>query len=282
MAGNGWDQPQELLVAACPAIITCRVVVVIYPANSSHFVRTRCAAAPERGYPCALFYVTNGVYIFREVPYFEAFGRPPLLQQLWSLAVDEQFYLLWPLMLLLLLRRLKTDRSRLLSAIFSRIAISSGCMAVLYSNSVESLRVYYGTDTRAAGFLVGAMLAILWGPWKASDGSSRGKLEVLGWSGLAALLILHNSLNEFRPFLYRGGVLLTALASACVIMGASNPTTLLNRLLEGRVLRCIGTRSYSIYLCHRPVFMLSPPGIEIHGPCYSDMDRSMDNYVWPL
>ena len=112
------------------------------------------------------------------------------------------------------------------------IAISSGWMAVLYSPSVDPVRVHYGTDTRAAGFVVGAMLAILWTLWKVSNASSGVKLEVLGWSGLAALLILYNYLNEFRLFLYRDGILLTALASALLIIGASSPITSLSKLLE--------------------------------------------------
>src|SRR5215208_6697121 len=95
--------------------------------------------------PAAFIYSTNWVYIVREVPYFEAFGRPPLLQQLWSLAVEEQFYLLWPLILLLLLRTSKNNRFGLLVATSIMIAMSSISMAILYRPDVDPLRVYYGT-----------------------------------------------------------------------------------------------------------------------------------------
>ncbi len=189
--------------------------------------------------PAALFYITNWVYIVREVPYFEAFGRPPLLQQLWSLAVEEQFYLLWPLLLLFLLHKIRNNRFGLLVATSSMIAISSIWMAILYRPDADPLRVYYGTDTRAAGFLVGAMLALISSPVQASHSSSKETLELLGWGGLVTLVILYNQLNEFQPFLYRGGVLITAVSSAFLIIGASSPATLISKLLETRPLRWI-------------------------------------------
>ena len=216
--------------------------------------------------PAALLYITNWVYIVREVPYFEAFGRPPLLQQLWSLAVEEQFYVLWPLLLLFLLRRLKNNRFGLLATTSIMIAISSSWMAILYRPDADPLRIYYGTDTRAGGFLVGALLAMVWSPRQELPTTSRRITEVMGWSGLIALVILYNRLNEFQPFLYRGGVLITALSSALLIVGASNPITRLSKFLEIRSLRWIGSRSYSIYLWHWPIFMLTRPRFDIELP----------------
>src|SRR5215207_10317300 len=117
------------------------LLLLILPVLATFFARDALPRLKE-DIPAALFYITNWVYIVREVPYFEAFGRPPLLQQLWSLAVEEQFYLLWPLILLFLLRTLKNNRYKLLFAIMIMTALSTVWMAALYSPALDPLRVY--------------------------------------------------------------------------------------------------------------------------------------------
>ena len=243
------------------------LLLAILPILATFFARDALPRLKE-DIPAALFYITNWVYIVREVPYFEAFGRSPLLQQLWSLAVEEQFYLLWPLILLVLLRKVKNNRFSLLTGISILIGISAVWMTLLYHPDADPLRVYYGTDTRASGFLVGALLAMLWSPQNLPPSRTAGKkiFEWLGWAGLATLMILYNKLNEFQPFLYQGGILVTAIASALLIIGASSPVTRIGKILEMPPLRWIGSRSYSIYLWHWPVFMLTRPGFDLSLP----------------
>ena len=221
-------------------------------------------------------YVTNWWLIVEDVSYFESFGRPPLLQHLWSLSVEEQFYVLWPLIfsfgmaMFAFKRRERTIRSFLALTVVG-IILSTAWMAHLYVPFDDPSRVYYGTDTRAAGILVGVALALVWIPWRLPARISTVAGRVLTAGGLVALVALGwilVALDEFSPFLYQGGFLVTSLITAAVIAVTVHPAIGFGRVLERQPLKWIGTRSYGIYLWHWPIFMVTRPGFDISGNPY--------------
>lgn len=260
-----------------PAVVflligTLALAVVVAP---EEVARTRSAAL------AAAAYVTNWYLVYKQESYFEAIGRPQLLQHLWSLAVEEQFYLLWPIVFFgAMLVALKLRRRWVALAITLGGAVgSTALMWLLYDPSVDPSRVYYGTDTRAAELLFGAALAFVWEPDTLRSGLEQAArpirwldayrrapllLDGAGVAAIVALCIAFWQFGEYDPYLYRGGFLGVALATALLVAVVAHPRArMVPGVLGRQPLKWMGLRSYSIYLWHWPIFMLTRPHLDI-------------------
>ena len=225
--------------------------------------------------PFALLGGMNWWLVFRQTDYFDTISRPPLLQHTWSLGVEAQFYLIWPLILLLVLRQFgkaKIPGAALIIAAFSGIALLLVSYGVDAANTSQVSHVYFGTDTHSIGLFLGAALAVSWVPQNLQEQVNRRAQDfidgigVIGFVGLLGVFLL---VNESDPTLYKLAFPLAGIFGCAILTSIVHPASRFAPILSSRVAVWIGERSYAIYLWHWVVFQVTRPAVDLEGSTWA-------------
>jgi peptidoglycan/LPS O-acetylase OafA/YrhL len=218
----------------------------------------------------SLFYFANWHFVFEHTSYFEQFGRPSLFTHLWSLSVEEQFYLFWPLIFAAGMKLF--GRGRLLLGVLAG-AVGSVVLAwVLFDPGHDASRIYYGTDTHAVGLLAGVALALVWSPTELRLPSHRSGdlvgpiLDAVGVIALGYLILSFAHVHDYDLALWHGGYAWVAIATALLLAALAHPAARLGGIIGRPALLWLGLRSYSFYLWHWPVLVMTRPGVDIDLP----------------
>ena len=258
---------RRLLPALLFTVVTTTIAIGIWaPDTIKRFVTDM---------PFALTGTMNWWLVAREQDYFESIGRPPLLQHTWSLAVEAQFYLVWPLILYFILKRLGKNRipfAALLIAAASGITLLIVSLSLDASSSSDVSHIYFGTDTHSIGLFLGAALAVSWIPQNFTTTltkQAQNFIDGVGVFGFIGILATFLFINESDPTLYKIAFPLAAIFGAAIIMSVVHPASRFAPVLENPVLLWIGQRSYAIYLWHWIIFQVTRPTVDLAGQTWA-------------
>jgi peptidoglycan/LPS O-acetylase OafA/YrhL len=239
---------RRLLPALALMLVTVTAAVAVFEPGQSAALRPALVSA--------VTYTSNWWQALARQSYFTLYGPPPPFEHLWSLAVEEQFYLLWPLILAVVLAAMHRPALRALVAWAGALASALIMFAIYVPKSDPSL-VYYGTDTHASALMVGAALALTWPLAKVAAAAEpvRRRLDVIGAVGLAVLGWAVWHFSGADPLVYPFGLVLAAIAAGGLVLAATAPGRI-GTILSWAPLRWLGVRSYGIYLWHWPVIAI--------------------------
>ena len=219
-------------------------------------------------------YSSNWWYIFHKLDYFDSFGAQSPFKHLWSLAIEEQFYMFFPLIFLIFNRRKKEEgqssslNKNFIYIVLGLILISLGTHILLFDiNNIN--RIYFGTDTRAFSLLVGVVGALVYPMDKLSSPTNAKEsvlYSVVSLTSISTLIAIMFYTSEYNTWLYRGGFLLVAVLGLIIIISSGKQHTFISKALSFRPIVFIGKISYSLYLWHFPIIVLTTPVSEIGNP----------------